>query len=43
MIHTGIYIGNGIVIEAGGAKRGVLETSLEDGHWTNYAIPNGAD
>ena len=43
MTHTGIYIGNDKVIEAKGANSGVVETSLKDGEWTNYAIPNGLD
>ena len=41
MVHTGIYLGNGKVIEAKGADYGVVETSLKDGHWTDYAIPKG--
>ena len=43
MEHTGIYLGNGKVIEAKGADSGVVETSLKDGHWTNYGIPNGLE
>jgi cell wall-associated NlpC family hydrolase len=41
MVHTGIYLGNGNVIEAKGSAYGVVETSLKDGHWTDYAIPKG--
>ena len=41
MKHTGIYIGNDTVIEAKGLEVGVVQTSLNDGGWTNYAIPNG--
>ena len=41
MKHAGIYIGNDIVIEAKDADVGVVQTSLNDGGWTNYAIPNG--
>ena len=41
MVHSGIYLGNGNVIEAKGSAYGVVETSLKDGHWTDYAIPKG--
>ena len=41
MVHSGIYLGNGKVIEAKGSAYGVVETSLKDGHWTDYAIPKG--
>ena len=41
MIHSGIYLGNGKVIEAKGSEYGVVETSLKDGHWTDYAVPKG--
>ena len=43
MEHTGIYLGNGKVIEAKGADFGVVETSLKEGHWTNFGVPNGLD
>ena len=41
MVHSGIYLGNGNVIEAKGSAYGVVETSLKDGHWTDFAIPKG--
>ena len=34
--HIGIYIGDGLVIEAKGTKYGVVETNLTDGRWTHW-------
>ena len=38
MTHTGIYIGNDKVIEAKGAKSGVVEISLKDGLIMQYQM-----
>ena len=37
MEHTGLYIGDGYVIEA---SVGVKKSRLQDGGWTHFAIPN---
>ena len=34
--HIGIYIGDGLVIEAKGTKYGVVETKITDGRWTHW-------
>lgn len=34
--HIGIYIGNGLVIEAKGTQYGVVQTQLADGSWTHW-------
>lgn len=34
--HIGIYIGNGVVIEAKGTKFGVIRSNLADGNWTHW-------
>ena len=34
--HIGIYIGNGMVIEAKGTRYGVVKTNLSDGRWTHW-------
>lgn len=35
--HVGIYIGNGLVIEAKGTKYGVVQTELKKGNWANWS------
>lgn len=34
--HIGIYIGNGLVIEAKGTRYGVVQTQLSSGSWTHW-------
>ena len=34
--HIGIYIGDGMVIEAMGTLYGVVKTNLSDGRWTHW-------
>lgn len=34
--HIGIYIGDGMVIEAMGTRYGVVKTNLSDGRWTHW-------
>jgi len=43
MVHVGIYLGNGKVIEAKGADYGVVETDLAKGTWTNWGLPEGLE
>lgn len=38
MVHVGIYIGNGQVIEARGADYGIVITKLSARPWTHYGI-----
>ena len=40
--HVGLYIGNGLVIEAEGTIKGVI-TSQVDGKWTNWGELKGVD
>ena len=40
--HVGLYIGNGLVIEAEGTLKGVI-TSKVDGKWTNWGELKGVD
>jgi cell wall-associated NlpC family hydrolase len=41
--HTGIYTGDGNVIEARGHASGVIKDTLESYPWTHYAILRGLD
>ena len=42
MAHTGIYLGDGTVVDARGTKDGVLHQPIEKyGKWTHWGIPNG--
>ena len=43
MIHTGLYTGDGMVIDARGSASGVVSSSIGDYPWTHYAIPNGLE
>ena len=39
MVHIGVYLGNGKVIEAKGADFGVVESDFKPGNWTHWGIP----
>ena len=41
MVHTGVYMGDGTVIEARGHKDGVIRSELGDYPWTHWAILRG--
>lgn len=41
MTHTGVYIGGGYVVEARGAKAGVIKSALADYKWTHWAALPG--
>lgn len=41
MQHTGIYLGNGYVIDARGSSSGVIKTKLESYPWTHWGQPQG--
>lgn len=41
--HMGVYIGDGLVIEAMGTKYGVVQSNLSDGSWTNWFKIPGLD
>lgn len=41
MVHTGIYMGNGTVIEARGHADGVIRSDLPEYPWTHWAILQG--
>lgn len=41
MQHTGIYLGNGYVVDARGSYDGVLHTALSKYKWTHWGIPKG--
>lgn len=41
MQHTGIYLGNGYVVDARGSKSGVMYTAFASYGWTHWAIPKG--
>lgn len=41
MCHTGLYIGNDIVVDARGSKSGVITSKLATYPWTHWAIPKG--
>ena len=43
MVHIGVYLGNGKVIEAKGADYGVVETDLKGSSWTNWGVPEGLE
>lgn len=41
MQHTGLYLGDGTVIDARGTKYGVVHQARNKYAWTHYAIPKG--
>lgn len=41
MQHTGLYLGDGTVIDARGTKYGVVHQARDKYAWTHYAIPKG--
>ena len=41
MQHTGIYLGDGTVVDARGSKTGVIHSNLTSYGWTHWAIPQG--
>lgn len=41
MQHTGLYLGDGTVIDARGTKYGVVHQARDKYMWTHYAIPKG--
>jgi len=41
MQHTGVYLGNGYVIDARGSKNGVIKSTLDSYKWTHWGIPAG--
>lgn len=41
MSHTGIYLGDGWVMDARGSKSGVIYSKLTDYKWTHWGIPKG--
>lgn len=41
MQHTGIYCGDGYVVDARGSKSGVIKSTLASYPWTHFGIPEG--
>lgn len=41
MQHTGLYLGDGTVIDARGTKYGVVHQARDKYTWTHYAVPKG--
>ena len=41
MQHTGIYLGDGYVMDARGSASGVVYSKLSSYGWTHWAIPKG--
>ena len=41
MQHTGLYLGDGTVVDARGTKYGVIHQAHNKYAWTHYAIPKG--
>lgn len=41
MQHTGVYCGDGYVIDARGSRNGVIKSKLESYAWTHWGIPVG--
>lgn len=41
MQHTGIYCGDGYVVDARGSKSGVIKSTLTSYPWTHFGIPEG--
>ena len=41
MQHTGIYLGNGYVIDARGSSAGVIKSKLSSYPWTHFGQPRG--
>ena len=39
--HTGIYCGDGYVVDARGSKSGVIKSTLTSYPWTHFGIPEG--
>lgn len=42
MNHTGIYVGDGTVVDSRGHATGTVRNALSSYPWTHYAIPKGA-
>lgn len=40
MAHTGVYLGDGTVVDARGVEDGVMHEGLHDHGWTHWARPN---
>lgn len=43
MQHTGLYLGDGTVVDARGTKYGVVHQARDKYAWTHFAIPKGWD
>lgn len=41
MQHTGLNIGDGVVIDARGSREGVIQSDIDSRVWTHYAVPHG--
>lgn len=41
--HVGLYVGNGIVIEAASTAKGVVTSKVTDSKWTNWGWLKGVD
>lgn len=41
MQHTGIYLGNGMVMDARGSNAGVIYSNFDSYKWTHWGIPKG--
>lgn len=41
MQHTGVYLGDGTVVDARGSSAGVLHTKIEQYKWTHWGQPEG--
>ena len=41
--HVGLYVGDGTVIEAAGAKQGVITSKITNSKWTNWGELKGVD
>lgn len=41
--HVGLYIGNGIVIEASGTQAGVIQTKIDNSKWAEWGELKGVD
>ena len=43
MQHTGVYCGNGYVIDARGSATGIVKNKLDSYKWTHWGIPAGLE